>query len=236
MTTRPARSPLLYVLLTLGVIALSAFAFRAVSRPPAPTCTGNLHSYHDKCLTNTAIVYTECTAGRGFDTSSDISGSLGGTFKVVADASLSAAYKQTQTQNKDVSLQIVKDCLTIAGQSAGTPEELGVSQEYAKRADQFLKDWQKTQVQQTPHITLSSDTARVGDTVQVDGTNFYPGETVEIRLHATLLDEVPADGQGAFHAVVTVPADAPPPGFSTVISATGATSAKSADRPFHRSG
>jgi hypothetical protein len=214
-----------------GLLLLFALV-PAVSTCSPPTCTGNLHPYHGTCLTNTAIVYMECTKGRGFDTTNEIGGSVGGTFKVVADATLKLAYKKAQTENKDVSLQIVHDCLKIAGQASDSPEDRNVARTYERQTDQYIKEIRKQEVAGTPHIKLSTKSAKVGESVEISGTKFYKNETVDIRLHATLVEQVQANGQGAFRVTIEVPDDAPPPGFSTTITATGETSAKSAQAPF----
>ena len=77
-------------------------------------CPAGLHAYKDKCLTNMAIQYVGCTEGRGIDVTTEISAGVGGTFKVVADASLNIAYKRAQQENTPVALEIVKACLDIA--------------------------------------------------------------------------------------------------------------------------
>jgi len=215
-----------------GLVLLFALV-PAVSTCSPPTCTGGLQAYQGMCLTSTAIVYMECTKGHGFDTTEEIAASGGGTFKVVADATLKLAYKKAKKENKDVSLQIVHNCLKNAGQASdSSPEDRKVAQTYERQANRDIKQWETEQVDQTPHIKLSSKSAKVGDAVQISGTNFYPNETVDIHLHATLVEQVEADGQGTFRVTIEVPNDAPPAGFSTTISATGETSAKSAKAPF----
>ncbi|MDQ2660677.1 MAG: family 78 glycoside hydrolase catalytic domain [Actinomycetota bacterium] len=56
--------------------------------------------------------------------------------------------------------------------------------------------------------TISTDVAKPGDTIDVTGAGFAPGETVRIELHsdAVLLDSVVVDDTGAFASTVTVPA------------------------------
>lgn len=193
-----------------------------------PTCTGNLHEYNGKCLTNMAIVYMECTKGRGFDLETEIGGKLGGTFKVVADASVEAAYKTTQKENAVVSLQIVSDCLKIAEGAAETTADRSAAAESRKTADSFIAE----QVKKTARIKIDPTRAHVGATIAVTGRNYYPNESVAIYLHATLCKQVQANNQGAFATTITVPKNAPPVGFPTTIHATGETSAKSAQAPF----
>jgi hypothetical protein len=62
------------------------------------------------------------------------------------------------------------------------------------------------------HVTLSQDTVRAGERLAIDATGFAPGEQVEIVLHSTpvLLARLQADGGGAIHATVTIPADTTP--------------------------
>lgn len=204
--------------------ALSALL---VACQPGPTCTANKSEYNGRCLSNMAITYMECTKDRGFDLTTELSGKLGGTFKVVADASVEAAYKAQKNENTVVGLQIVSDCLKIAESEADSAADKSAAEESRSRADMI-----RQQVQQTAHIEIAPAQARVGETVHVTGRNFYPDETVAVRLHATLVGQVKADGDGAFTTTIAVPANAPPPGFPTSVTATGETSAKSATAPF----
>ncbi|MET1088730.1 MAG: hypothetical protein ABWY04_16685 [Arthrobacter sp.] len=191
------------------------------------TCTGNLREYNGECLSGVAITYIECTKGRGFDVATELGGKIGGTFKVVADASVEAAYKNTQKENTVVALQIVSNCLEIAETQADTDVDRSAAEESRNRAD-FITQ----QVQETAHIEIAPAQAQVGGTVVVSGRNFYPNETIAVRLHATLITQVQADGGGAFSTSIAVPKNAPPPGFPTSVTATGETSAKSATAPF----
>jgi len=223
------RPVLLVVLLPLTMLVAACNPFESEA-----TCTGNLHPYKGKCLSNMAIEYVGCTEGRGISPTTEISGGVGGTLKVVANASLNLAYKRTQQENTPVALQIVKDCMEIAksNSSASDPEQ-SIATDYQRQVDQSLQQWQQQQVNQTPTLTLSSASARKGEQVTVNGAQFWPNEMVNIRVHATLVSQVKADEKGAFSAVITVPSSAPPPDFDTTIVATGQTSAKSAEAPFH---
>ncbi len=193
----------------------------------SPACSGNLREYNGECLSGVAITYIECTKGRGFDLSTKLGGKIGGTFKVVADASVEAAYEVQKKENTVVALQIVSDCLSIAQTQADSAVDKSAAEESRKRAD-FIRQ----QVQETPHIEIAPAQARVGETLSVSGRNFYPNETIAIYLHATLMKQEVADGQGAFSTTIAVPKTAPPPGFPTTVSAAGETSAKSAQAPF----
>jgi hypothetical protein len=219
----------LLVLLFLTVLLAACNSFES-----EPTCTGNLQPYKRKCLSNMAIEYVGCTEGRGISPTTEFSGGVGGTFKVVADASLNLAYKQTQQENTPVALQIIKDCLEVAksNSSASDPEQ-SIATDYQRQVDQSLQQWQQQQVNQTSKLTLSSASARKGEQVTVNGTQFWPNVMVDIRVHATLVSQVKADEKGAFSAVITVLSSTPAPGFDTTIVATGQTSAKSAEAPFH---
>jgi hypothetical protein len=212
------------ILLLLLFVAASLFAFGCSSQP---TCPAGFHPYKDKCLTKMAILYVGCTEGRGISPTTEISGGVGGTLKVVADASVTLAYKKTEQENTPVALQIVNDCMEIA-QSNAPPED----QEQGQAAD-FLQQWQEQIRNQTPHISLSSSSAKKGADVTVTGSQFLANETVDIYVHASLVAQVPADKNGRFSAVITVPTSAPPPGFATTIVATGESSARSAQAPFH---
>jgi hypothetical protein len=221
--------------LALLVLLALAMLFAPACNPfeTQPTCTGNLHPYKGKCLSNMAIEYVGCTEGRGISPTTKISAGVGGTFKVVADASLNIAYEQAQQENTPVALEIVKDCLEIVkSSSSASDSEQSTATDYQRQVDQSLQQWQQQQVNQTPTLALSSASARKGEQVTVNGTQFWPNEMVNIRVHATLVSQVKADEKGAFSAVITVPSSAPPD-FDTAIVATGRTSAKSAEAPFH---
>ncbi|WP_164205412.1 hypothetical protein [[Micrococcus luteus] ATCC 49442] len=192
-----------------------------------PACTGNTREYNGQCLGGVAITYIECTKGRGFDLTTKLGGKLGGTFKVVADASVEAAYEEQKQENTVVGLQVVSDCLKIAETEADSAVDKTAAEESRTRADMI-----KQQVQETAHIEIAPTQAQIGETLSVSGRNFYPDEIVAIYLHATLIKQEKADGQGAFSTTIIVPKNAPPPGFPTAVRASGETSAKSAQAPF----
>ena len=214
--TRPAA-------ILLGLFAISPLL---VACPSSPSCSGSQRPYNNVCLDNVAITYIECTKGHGFDLTTEMSGKLGGTFKVIADASVEAAYKENKEENTVVALQIVSDCLRIAESSADTAVDRSAAEESRQRADLI-----KQEVQQTAHIEIAPSQASAGANVLVSGTSFYPDETVAIYVHATLVTQIKVDDQGAFSATITVPKNALP-GFQTVVTVTGETSAKSAQAPF----
>ena len=214
--TRPAA-------ILLGLFAISPLL---VACPSSPSCSGSQRPYNNVCLDNVAITYIECTKGHGFDLTTEMSGKLGGTFKVIADASVEAAYKENKEENTVVALQIVSDCLRIAESSADTAVDRSAAEESRQRADLI-----RQQVQQTPHIEIAPNKAGAGASVLVSGTSFYPDETVAIYVHATLVTQTKVDGQGAFSATITVPKNAFP-GLETAITVTGETSAKTAQAPF----
>jgi hypothetical protein len=198
-----------------------------------PTCPTGLHPYKDRCLTNMAIQYVGCTEGKGISPTTEINAGVGGTLKVVADASLNLAYKRTEQENTPVALQIVRDCMEIAKtNSPPDDQEQQAATAYERQFEEAERQWQQEQVNQTPTLTLSASTARKGEQVTVTGTRFWPNEMVDILVHATLVAQVQADKNGAFSTVITVPSSAPPPGFGTTITATGHSSAKSAQAPF----
>jgi hypothetical protein len=214
--TRPAA-------ILLGLFAISPLL---VACPSSPSCSSSQRPYNNVCLDNVAITYIECTKGRGFDLTTELSGKLGGTFKVLADASVEAAYKQTQEENTVVGLQIVSDCLKIAESSADTAANRSAAEESRQRADLI-----RQQVEETAHIEIAPNKARAGESVLVTGTSFYPEETVAIYVHATLVTQIKVDGQGAFSATIAVPKNALV-GFQTAVTVTGETSAKTAQAPF----
>ena len=207
-------------------MSLFAISPLLVACPSTPKCSGSQRPYNNACLDNVAITYIECTKGRGFDLTTELSGKLGGTFKVIADASVEAAYKENKEENTVVGLQIVSDCLRIAESSADTAVDRSAAEESRQRADLI-----RQQVQQTAHIEIAPSQARAGESVVVSGTSFYPDETVAIYVHATLVTQIRVDGQGAFSVTITVPKNALP-GFQTAVTVTGETSAKTAQAPF----
>ncbi|MET3143541.1 UNVERIFIED_ORG: hypothetical protein ABIB13_003278 [Arthrobacter sp. UYEF2] len=218
-----ARRPSRLVALLLVQFAVSAMLVTC----GGPACTGNTREYNGQCLGGVAITYIECTKGRGFDLTTKLGGKLGGTFKVVADASVEAAYEEQKQENTVIALQVVSDCLKIAQTEADSAVDKSAAEESRNRADMI-----RQQVQETANIEIAPTQARVGETLSVSGRNFYPDETVAIYLHATLVKQQKADGQGAFSTTIGVPKSAPPPGFPTTVTATGATSSKSAQAPF----
>jgi len=202
-------------------------------RDKSVTCSGGLREYKDKCLTDMAIVYTECTDGRGVNTTTEIGGGVGGTLRVVAGASLQVAYRTSQQEDTPVALEIVRNCMEIAKSSAqATDPEQSIAAEYLRQFDQAIQQWLLVN---TPHVSLSTDTARSGDQITVTGTQFLPNEVVDIRLHTSILARVTADSHGSFSTVITVPANAPPPNFDTAVVATGESSIRSARAPFRTS-
>jgi hypothetical protein len=213
------------------VLALLVMSLGVAGCQSKPSCTGDLNEYNGMCLSNTAIVYMECTKGRGFDTSEELSGSLGGTFKVVADASITLARKTAQKENQVVSLRVVNDCLKIAEGSAQSAAERAVAQTQQAQVDDYLKQLQAKQVQETPHIALSRSSVRVGDSITVSGRNYYANETVEVRFNGRIVAQVEADGNGSFKTAITVPDDGTPSSFPSTIIASGETSIKSAEVP-----
>lgn len=221
---RPMSRPSQLVAILLVQLAISAVV---VACNAGRTCTGNKSDYNGQCLSNMAITYMECTKNRGFDLTTELSGKLGGTFKVIADASVEAAHRAQQKENTVVALQIVANCLKIAETEADTAVDKSAAEESRNRADLI-----RQQVEQTAHIEIAPAQARVGESVSVSGRNYYPNETIAVRLHATLITQVKADDEGAFSTTIAVPKNAPPPGFPTSVTASGETSAKSATAPF----
>jgi hypothetical protein len=146
---------------------------------------------------------------------------------------LKLAYKKSQQEDTPVALQIVHDCLTIAEQASGSGSDRSVAQNYEQQVNQDIKKWQQQQIKETPHIALSKASAAIGETVDAHGISFWPNETVDIYVHATMVQQVQADDKGEFQVSITVPSDAPPPNFMTTIRASGESSAKSATATFH---
>jgi len=196
----------------------------------APTCAGNLHAYKGACLSNTAIVYAECTRGRGMNVTKEISGKAGGTFRVVANSSLQAAYKKSQTEDQPVAMQIVHDCLAIAKESSDDAADRTVAAEAEQQAATWLARAKAKDVAGTPHLKLSRTRIARGQQVTVDGVHFWPDETVDVMVFGMILDQVQADSAGSFRATVRMPHDVP--GIARTIDATGETSVEHASAPF----
>jgi hypothetical protein len=194
-----------------------------------PTCAAGRQLYKNNCLRDTTVEYLRCTEDRGFDLTKQIGGGLGGTFKVVANATLNVAYTKSRNENTPVALQIVKDCMQIAKtSSSATATDQTVAASFEQQADIYIRQL----VKQTAKISLSTNSASIGDEVTVEGSNFWANETVDIHVHATLVDQVEADEAGAFSDVITVPSSMLTD-FDAVITASGETSAKSARAPLH---
>jgi hypothetical protein len=75
-----------------------------------------------------------------------------------------------------------------------------------------------------PSPNVSTTTPTAGGTITVSGDGFAPGATLTVELHSdpVLLATVVADGNGAYSAVVTIPADTAPGPHQIVVSGTGA--------------
>jgi hypothetical protein len=214
------------------IIALLVFMLMVLASCDQ-SCPDGLQSYKGKCLSRTTIEYVGCTEGRGINPLTKVEGTLAGDLRVVANASLQVAYEQSATENTPVALQIIKDCLELAKNNATLPQaERASAANLQSQVDEARRQWEAEQVARTPTLELSTQTARKGARVTVIGTRFQASEMVGIRVHATLVTQVRADENGRFSTVITVPQDAPPPNFGTTISATGQTSARSAQAPF----
>lgn len=212
------------------------------------TCASGLSPYNDHCLSQAAITFLDCTAGRGFDTSTKISGSLSG-FKSVVGASLDLAREDTQKENTDASLVIVHFCTELAGKQPDLPQkDREAAKVLSNQADQLIKEYHQTSVPESltltvssespttqspesPHIDLSPARAVVGETVVVSGTNFDANEAVDISVEGAFVTQQQADSVGTFNASIQVPSGVSP-GSSITIKATGETSGKSAESPF----
>jgi LPXTG-motif cell wall-anchored protein len=61
-----------------------------------------------------------------------------------------------------------------------------------------------------PVLTLSADTVRAGDEIEISGTGFWPGTRVELQLYPEPmhLGNMTADANGAFKGTLRIPADA----------------------------
>ena len=212
---------------------VGAAVLPACSRTQQPDCGDGFQPYKGNCLNETAITYLRCTEGRGYSPVIEIGGGVSGTFKVIADASVKAAYKNTKQENTPVALQIVKDCLEIAKTGTGSTSDHTVATTYAGEAQRNITEWDKEQLPRTAHITLSDSSARIGAAITVKGINFLAGETVDIYVAATLVKQVEVDGSGGFSTEVVIPGDAPPSDFNTTVHVTGETSVRSASAPFH---
>jgi hypothetical protein len=92
-----------------------------------------------------------------------------------------------------------------------------------------------TETTVTAALALSSDKGRSGTTFRVTGTNFQPGEKVEIRFAGLLLGTAQADENGTFvefEAKVPSTRNLPNGQRQVEVTATGQASARTASRPF----
>jgi hypothetical protein len=174
-----------------------------------PQCPEGLNPYKGKCLDRVAIQYVGCTEGKGVNVTDEISGNVGGSFKVVADASLAVAHKKVQQENTPVALQSLKDCMEIAKQSGAAGQERAELNSYQQQVDKSIKEFEKEVEQRrlatTASIKLSKSSAHVGDKVTVQGSQFQANETVEIEFDLDSVARVTADSRGSFSTTITIP-------------------------------
>lgn len=153
-------------LVLLELLCLTSLLASGCGQPPPDIkCPGGLQLYKGKCMSVMAINYAGCTEGKGVSSTDEITAGVGGTLKVVTDASLKVAYKKAQQEDTPVALQIVKDCMEIArSNSAITDPEQSTAAGYQRKIDQDLQQWQPqpkqtaspTQPKQTPPTALFS--------------------------------------------------------------------------------
>ncbi len=177
-------------------------------------------------MTNTAIVYGECTAGKGMNTAEEYGGGVTG-LKLVLKAALSVAYRRTKQENTPVALQIVRDCLKIAATATETKEEKEVIRTYRRQVVRIID--QVEDHRDNPTISLSPVEVSIGDQVVVRGRQFAANEVVDLELNSIPIEgiEVSADNRGRFEASVTMSTDIVEPDSSTTISAQGQVSEES---------
>lgn len=113
-----------YRLLLLAILPLVMFV-PACGGDSDGSCPEGLNRHQGKCLTSMAIVYVDCTEGRGISTTTKVSGGVAGTLQVVTNASVNVASEKTRQEDRTVALQKIKDCLDIAKRSsaANNPEQ-----------------------------------------------------------------------------------------------------------------
>lgn len=155
---------------------------------------------------------------------------MSGDFRDVVGVSLNFANDTARREDSPVALQIAQGCLAISKQEAKSAADQSAAQDLEQQAGRYFQQWQRAQVQQTPHITTSKASGGPGETVTVSGTSFWSGETVDVYVFSDLVGQVPADQSGSFTTKVTVPTDLL--SGSIDISATGESSSKSARVPF----
>lgn len=82
-------------------------------------------------------------------------------------------------------------------------------------------------------ISLSPTSGTGGTRITVRGTNYAPGEGVEVYFQGQLLANTSADSSGSFSVVISVPgSDGEFHGVALTVSASGRSSVRSADAPF----
>jgi PASTA domain len=69
-----------------------------------------------------AIVYVDCTEGKGISTTTKVSGGVAGTLQVVTNASVNVASEKTRQEDRAVALKKIKDCLDIAKSSSAASD------------------------------------------------------------------------------------------------------------------
>jgi hypothetical protein len=123
-TRQIGQNTLRYRLLLLAVLPLVMFV-PGCGGDGDGSCPEGLNRHHGKCLTSMAIVYVDCTEGRGISTTTKVSGGVAGTLEVVTNASVNVASEKTRQEDRTVALQKIRDCLNIAkrGSAANNPEQ-----------------------------------------------------------------------------------------------------------------
>ncbi len=83
-----------------------------------------------------------------------------------------------------------------------------------------------------PVITLSRSSARKGEQVTVTGKGFCPADIIDFSVHVSDVGETTTDAKGGFVKTITIPQNAPNPGFPTDISADSRAHKGHASAPF----
>jgi len=163
-----------------GVLIITGLS--ACGPGPKPTCSGGTEDYKGTCVPQVTAEYLACIQDRGFSSSTEVS--AGVPLLRVADSTVQVAYKKSKEEDSTVSLQVVRDCLTLAEQAATPGTDRGAARQYAQQAarDIAVVRQRLPAIEVDPQGTLDCGTASIDAQVTCQVTIKSTGVTA---LHIT---------------------------------------------------